>query len=110
MSDRPLYEGANNDGCLPLRAVVRRIDHVDNDHERRLGSGQHRPRDGTPVILWTVEDNVPPVLPLTVGFWTISHEARVGYWRIFADHPRICSDRQIRGWTPLLSSYDNHAN
>ena len=66
------------------------------------GSVSTAPRDGTPVILWTVEDDVPPVLPLTVGFWTISPEPRLGYWRLFADPPRICSDRQVRGWIPLL--------
>ncbi|GEO19280.1 hypothetical protein MAE02_69760 [Microvirga aerophila] len=60
------------------------------------------PRDGTPVILWRAEDDDPPALPLTVGFWTINPQAGVGYWRIFADPPRFCSDRQIRGWKPLL--------
>jgi hypothetical protein len=60
------------------------------------------PRDGTPVTLWMVEDHAPPVLPMTVGFWTTSLEGRIGHWRIFADPPRICSDRQIRGWMPLL--------
>jgi hypothetical protein len=60
------------------------------------------PRDGTPVILWMVEDEAPLVLPATVGFWTTSLEGKVGYWRIFADPPRFCSDRQIRGWRPLL--------
>ena len=60
------------------------------------------PRDGTPVILWMAEDKTPPVLPLTVGFWTVNPEAGVSYWRIFGDPPRFCSDRQIRGWMPLL--------
>jgi hypothetical protein len=64
------------------------------------------PRDGTPVILWMAEDDVPPVLPLTAGFWTISPKADVGYWRIFGDPPRCCSDRQIRGWRPLLRVND----
>jgi hypothetical protein len=59
------------------------------------------PRDGTPVILWTAEDDDPPVVPLIVGFWTIN-PAGVGYWRIFGDPPRFCSDRQIRRWRPLL--------
>lgn len=60
------------------------------------------PRDGTPVILWMAADETPPVLPLAVGFWTISPEAGMGYWRLFGDPPRSCSDRQIRGWKPLL--------
>ncbi len=60
------------------------------------------PRDGTPVVLWMAQDDDPPVLPLIVGFWTISSAASVGYWRIFGDPPRFCSDRQIRAWKPLL--------
>jgi hypothetical protein len=60
------------------------------------------PRDGTPVILWMAGDDDPPVLPLVVGFWTVTPKADVGYWRIFGDPPRFSSDRQIRGWRPLL--------
>jgi hypothetical protein len=60
------------------------------------------PRDGTPVILWMTEDESPPVLPLTVGFWTSSPQAGVSYWRFFGELPRFCSDKQIRGWKPLL--------
>ena len=60
------------------------------------------PRDGTPVILWMAEDDVSPVLPLAVGFWTINSKAGVSYWRLFGDHPRFCSDRLIRGWRSLL--------
>jgi hypothetical protein len=60
------------------------------------------PRDGTPVILWMAKDEAPPSLPLTVRFWTTNPKAGVGYWRIFGDPPRFCSDRQIRGWRPLL--------
>ena len=60
------------------------------------------PRDGTPVILWMAADEVPPVLPLTAGFWTISPKVGVGYWHVFGDDSRFCSDRQIRGWRPLL--------
>jgi hypothetical protein len=60
------------------------------------------PRDGTPVVLWMAEDDTPPVLPLNVGFWTINLKAGVGYWRIFGDPPRFCSDRQIQAWKPLL--------
>ena len=60
------------------------------------------PRDGTPVILWMAEDDVPPVLPLTMGFWAINSEAGVSYWRLFSERSRFCSDRQIRGWRPLL--------
>jgi hypothetical protein len=60
------------------------------------------PRDGTPVILWMVEDEATLVLPVTVGFWTTSPEGRIGFWRSFADPPRFCSDQQIRGWRPLL--------
>jgi hypothetical protein len=60
------------------------------------------PWDGTPVILWMAEDDDPPVLPLMVGFWTINPYAGVGYWRIFGDPPRFCSDRQIRRWKPFL--------
>ena len=61
------------------------------------------PRDGTPVILWTIENETPPEVPLTVGFWTLSSKAGIGYWRLFGDPPRFCSDRQIRGWKPLLT-------
>ena len=60
------------------------------------------PRDGTPVILWMAEDEVSPVLPLTVGFWTIHSKAGVSCWRLFGDHSRFCSDGQIRGWRLLL--------
>jgi hypothetical protein len=42
------------------------------------------------------EDEVPPVLPLTAGFWTISPKVGVGYWHVFGDDSRFCSDRQIR--------------
>ncbi len=60
------------------------------------------PRDGTPVILWMIEDEAPPETPQPVGYWTLSSEADIGYWRVFGDPPRFCSDRQIRGWRPLL--------
>jgi hypothetical protein len=60
------------------------------------------PRDGTPVVLWLIEDETPPVLPLIVGRWTINPRVRVGYWQIFGEPSRFCSDRQIRGWKPLL--------
>jgi hypothetical protein len=60
------------------------------------------PRDGTPVILWMIENDDPPALPLTVGFWTINPAAGVDYWRIFSDPPRFCSDKYVRGWKPLL--------
>jgi hypothetical protein len=60
------------------------------------------PRDGTPVILWLEEDETPPVLPEPVGFWTVNPQAGVGYWRLFGDPPRFCSDRHIHGWRPCL--------
>jgi hypothetical protein len=60
------------------------------------------PRDGTPVILWMIEDETPPEIPEPVGFWTVNPKAAIGYWRLFGDPPRFCSDRQIRGWKPLL--------
>ena len=60
------------------------------------------PRDGTPVILWTIENETSPEVPLTAGFWTLNPKASIGYWRLFGDPPRFCSDRQIRGWKPLL--------
>jgi hypothetical protein len=60
------------------------------------------PRDGTPVILWMIEDETPPEIPEPVGFWTVNPKAGIGYWRLFGDPPRFCSDRQIRGWKPLL--------
>jgi hypothetical protein len=63
------------------------------------------PRDGTPVILWMAEDEAPPALPVTVGFWTIHLQAGVGYWQIFGDHPRFCSDRPIHEWKPLLQDH-----
>jgi hypothetical protein len=61
------------------------------------------PRDGTPVILWMIENDTPLAVPLTVGFWTLNPKAGIGYWRLFGDPPRFCSDRQIRGWKPLLT-------
>jgi hypothetical protein len=60
------------------------------------------PRDGTPVILWMIEDETPPEALLSVGSWTVNPEAGIGSWRLFGDPPRFCSDRQIRGWKPLL--------
>jgi hypothetical protein len=60
------------------------------------------PRDGTPMIFWMIEDEAPPEVPLSVGFWTLNPEAGIGYWRLFGDPPRFCSDRQIRGWKSLL--------
>ena len=62
------------------------------------------PRDGTPVILWMIADETPPEVPLTAGFWIFNSQAHIGYWRIFGDPPRFRSDRQIRGWKPLLRS------
>jgi hypothetical protein len=58
--------------------------------------------NGTPVILWLEEDEMPPVFPQPVGFWTVNPQAEVGYWRLFGDPPRFCSDRYIRGWRPCL--------
>jgi hypothetical protein len=66
-----------------------------------------KPRDGTPVILWVAKDEMPPALPLNVGFWTVNAQAGVGYWQIFEDPPRFCSDRQIRAWKPLLRDCKN---
>jgi hypothetical protein len=60
------------------------------------------PRDGTPVILWMIEDEPPPEVPLSVGSWTVNPKAGIGYRRLFGDPPRFCSDQQIRGWKPLL--------
>jgi hypothetical protein len=60
------------------------------------------PRDGTPVILWMAEDDDPPVLRLTVGYWIFNPRTRMGYWWIFGDAPHFCSDRLIHGWKPLL--------
>jgi hypothetical protein len=60
------------------------------------------PRDGTPVIFWMIENETSPEVPLSVGFWTLNPKAGIGYWRLFGDPPRFCSDRQIRGWRPLL--------
>jgi hypothetical protein len=60
------------------------------------------PRDGTPVILWMIHDERPPELPEPVGFWTVNPKAGVGYWRLFGDPPRFCSDAQIQGWKRLL--------
>jgi hypothetical protein len=36
------------------------------------------PRDGTPVILWMIEDEEPPPVPEPVGFWTIDPQADIG--------------------------------
>lgn len=60
------------------------------------------PRDGTPVILWLAEEGTPPVLPKAVGYWIFNPRAGIGYWRLFGEPSRVCSDRQIRGWKPLL--------
>jgi hypothetical protein len=60
------------------------------------------PHDGTPVTLWMAEDETPPEVPLSVGSWTLNPKAGIGYWRLFGDPPRFCSDRQIRGWKLLL--------
>jgi hypothetical protein len=60
------------------------------------------PRDGAPLILWMIEDETPPELPLSVGYWMLNPKAGIGYWRLFGDPPRFCSDRQIRAWKPLL--------
>ena len=64
------------------------------------------PRDGTPVILWLAEDDTPPVLPLTVGFWTPDDRIRAACWRIFGnvDGTESCADERVRGWKPLLNS------
>lgn len=60
------------------------------------------PRDGTPVILWMIQDETPPEIPEPVGFWTANPKAGVGYWRLLGDPPRFCSDTQIQGWKRLL--------
>jgi hypothetical protein len=62
------------------------------------------PRDGTPVILWLAQDDTPPALPLTVGFWTVDTATGLGCWWIFGDleATQFYSDEQIRGWRPLL--------
>ncbi|WP_160310529.1 hypothetical protein [Microvirga vignae] len=60
------------------------------------------PRDGTPVILWMIGEETPPTLPQPVGCWSLNPAAGIGYWRIFGEPPRFCSDKQIRGWRPLL--------
>ncbi|MGF9764619.1 hypothetical protein AAII07_57025 [Microvirga sp. 0TCS3.31] len=66
------------------------------------------PRDGTPVILWIDDDEVPPVLPETVGFWVTNPITGVGYWRIFGrrDSRHSYADRQVRGWKPLLRGWN----
>ena len=53
------------------------------------------PRDGTPVILWLIEDETPPEALPPVGFWTLNPDVGIGYWRLFGDPPRVCSDRTI---------------
>jgi hypothetical protein len=55
------------------------------------------PRDGTPVILWMVEDGMSPRVPQPVGLWVFGPTAGIGYWRLFGDPPRVCSDGRIRG-------------
>lgn len=56
------------------------------------------PRDGTPVIPWMVEDETPPSLPLTVGFWTVNTVAGLSGWRIFGAEAdlQFRKDEQIR--------------
>jgi hypothetical protein len=62
------------------------------------------PREGTPVVLWLVQDDAPSVLPLTVGFWMVNTATGIGCWRIFGnlEETQSCSHEQIRGWRPLL--------
>jgi hypothetical protein len=66
------------------------------------------PRDGTPVILWTDDDEVPPVLPVTVGFWVRNPMTGVGYWRIFGDRygRHSYADKCVRGWKLLLRDWN----
>jgi len=63
------------------------------------------PRDGTPVILWMIEDETPPAVPQPVGYWVLNPRTGLGYWRLFGNPPRFCSDAQIRGWKPLLRDH-----
>lgn len=53
-----------------------------------------------------VEDETPPSLPLTVGFWTVNTVTGLSGWRIFGDETdlQFRMDEQIRGWKPLLQS------
>ena len=60
------------------------------------------PRDGTPLILWMIENKTSLEVPQPVGYGTLNPATGIGYWRLFGDSPRFCSDRQIRGWKPLL--------
>ena len=60
------------------------------------------PRDGTPVILWMIANKTSLEAPQPVGYGTLNPATGIGYWRLFGDSPRFCSDRQIRGWKPLL--------
>jgi hypothetical protein len=56
------------------------------------------PRDGTPVILWLVEDEKPPVLPLPVGFWTVNLHAGVGSCRLLGNpHALTPTDKSADG-------------
>ena len=66
------------------------------------------PRDGIPVILWMAKDDVPPVLPVTVGFWTINARTGIAYWQIFGDgdNPHLCFDEHLHSWRPLLRGHD----
>jgi hypothetical protein len=66
------------------------------------------PRDGTPVILWMIENETSPEVPEPVAYWTLNPATGIGYWRLFGDPPRFCSDRQIRGWKPLLRDHRAH--
>ena len=65
------------------------------------------PRDGTPVVLWTNEDEVPPVCPMIAGYWVTNPTTGLGYWRIFGDRDgRHCYvDERVRGWKPLLRTH-----
>jgi hypothetical protein len=67
------------------------------------------PRDGTPVVLWMVEDEMPPALPLIGGYWTVNTATGLGGWRIFgaAEGQPFRVDEQIQGWKPLLGD-QNH--
>ena len=61
------------------------------------------PRDGTPIILWIVDDEASPAYPITVGVFETDDMMGMTYWRVFGARygTDIYFDQNIKGWKPL---------
>jgi hypothetical protein len=59
-------------------------------------------RDGTPVILWVEDEEVPPIYPVTVGVWETDDMTARSHWHDFGGrfgtHTYL---GHIVGWRPL---------